>query len=172
MVQVQDTRFHYNWVKKDGEYPSYDGLLPEFKEQWAHFQAFCGEEGLGEIKPNQWEITYVNHVPAGSLWQPGQLASLLPWIQSPASDLVSFEAVAGTWQSSLGEDSGRLHVKLSRAKHPEQGDLLVVDLTARGPVGEDGPTLGNGLSLGHNAIVFSFAEMTSDKAHREWERYQ
>lgn len=173
MIQVQDTRFHYNWLKKDGDYPSYDRLLPEFQREWASFRAFWVDEGQGEIKQNQWEITYVNHLPAGSLWRPGDdWSSLLPWVQSPASNMVAFDAVGGTWRLVIGEDKGRLHVKVSRARHPDKGDLLVLDLTARGPLEPEGGSLDDGLRLGHDAIVFSFVEMTSERAQEKWGRYQ
>jgi uncharacterized protein (TIGR04255 family) len=172
MVQVQNTRFHYNWVKKNAEYPSYDALLPEFRKEIARFRAFSSKEGLGEVKPNQWEITYVNHVPAGSLWSPGDdWSTLFPWLKAPASKLVAFDTVTATWRLVIGDSQGRLHIKLARARHPDKGDLMILDLTARGSA-EHQESLEDGLSLGHDAIVFSFAEMTSKRAHQEWGRYQ
>jgi uncharacterized protein (TIGR04255 family) len=173
MIQVQNTRFHYNWIKKDGgEYPSYDKLLPEFQNQWEGFRAFAVEADLGEVEPNQWEVTYVNHIQAGSLWRPAkEWTSLLPWLRPPASGLLAFDSVAGTWDLVIGEEKGRLHVKISRARRESGDDILVLDLTARGPL-EAGGALEDGLSLGHDAIVSSFVEMTSEEAHREWGRYR
>lgn len=175
MIQVQDTRFHYNWVKKDGEYPSYDRLLPEFQEELARFRAFSEkEEELGEVKENQWEITYVNHVPARPLWEPGDDgSSVFPWCGSPELSHVTLRgAFGGRWLYVIGENRGRLHAKLSTGKHPEKGDILVLDLTARGPLGPEEGALDEGLRLGHDAIVFSFVEMTSERAHQEWGRYR
>ncbi len=41
MIQVQNTRFIYNWRKKKGEYPSYDKLRPEFDDHLDSFRRFA-----------------------------------------------------------------------------------------------------------------------------------
>src|SRR5271165_4241376 len=71
MVQLQNDRFIKNW-RKAGEkdsYPRYEPVIrPAFSRDFKEFQAFVAEEHLGEIKPNQCEVTYVNHIISGHGW--------------------------------------------------------------------------------------------------------
>jgi len=61
-------------------------------------------------------------------------------------------------------------------KHGRKGDsegeeLLVMKLTARGSIREDEgeeSSLEAGLDLGHEVIVQSFKELTSEEAHKQW----
>jgi len=70
MVQLQNGRFHYNWLGNSGEeYPRYRIVKPEFEALYAEFKQFLSDEGLGMPTENQWEITYLNQIPqGGGLW--------------------------------------------------------------------------------------------------------
>ena len=87
MLQIQDNRFLYNWIKKSESYPRYSVVRSSFD---AHFEQFCqfvSDEGLGTIKLNQWEVTYVNRVPSGPLWKtPLDWGNVVPGLLSPVSD--------------------------------------------------------------------------------------
>src|SRR3989304_8583091 len=65
MIQIQDSRFILNWRKQSHDYPSYDVLVPEFRESFASFSRFVQDAGFGSLDLNQWEVTYLNHVPKG-----------------------------------------------------------------------------------------------------------
>ena len=67
MVQLQDTRFLLNWQKQAGVYPSFDVLSEEFFKYLPQFDSFAQTAGLGSVEVNQWEVTYVNHIPIGEL---------------------------------------------------------------------------------------------------------
>ena len=69
LIQLQATRFIYNWEKRSGLYPHYENVKAEFKRYFATWQRFLQDNALGEITPNQWELTYVNRVARGDLWQ-------------------------------------------------------------------------------------------------------
>jgi hypothetical protein len=57
LIQVQDTRFIYNWKKAEaGVYPTYKTTRPEFNEAYIKFKKFVQEFDLGEIRENQWEV--------------------------------------------------------------------------------------------------------------------
>ncbi len=68
MVQVQDTRFIYNWIKKSGIYPRYHTLRPEFDKIFSSFCKFSEQAKLSNLRINQWEVTYINRIPAGPMW--------------------------------------------------------------------------------------------------------
>ena len=68
---------------------------------------------------------------------------------------------------------GRLHVKWQHAIDAEQdaGELIRLDLTARGPVKTSDDlesSVLNGIDLGHETIVRSFRVLMSDAANQEW----
>jgi uncharacterized protein (TIGR04255 family) len=178
MIQVQNGRFHYNWLGKDGgQYPHYANVRAEFDRQLAHFRSFVTDLALGELRPNQWEVTYLNHIPRGTVWQtPADWPMLLAGLPAPFSEPAStrLESAAGEWHYEIPPQLGRLHVQLTHGKRSagsDDGELLQLTLTARGPV--SGATdlwtqLSDGLDLGHRVIVLAFLDLTSDTAHEFW----
>lgn len=177
MIQVQNTRFIQNWRKREGGYPSYRKLLPEFEENFARYQAFVKDAGLGEVDLNQWEVIYVNTIPKGELWNsPEDWQKIFPWLAAPSVDrghrLDSFGNAE--WQFVVGSELGRLFVSLSHVKLGPSKDgqeAIKLQLTARGPVQpEKGVDLTSGFDTAHEVIVRSFTSMTSDAAHKHWKR--
>lgn len=180
MVQVQNGRFHYNWRKQHeaNEYPRYATVRSEFDSMFERFQRFVRERELGEVRPNQWELTYVNHIEKGSLWQhPDDWAGVLPGLLGSIGAIPRrrLETIGGDWRFELEPERGRLHISLRHGKRKGEGEdeseLLVLELTARGPItATPGFDLDNGLNLGHETIVKTFAAITSDEAQRHWVR--
>jgi uncharacterized protein (TIGR04255 family) len=174
MIQVQATRFHYNWVKKDQVYPHYARVRAEFDAHLARFREFVGEAGLGEVLPNQWEITYVDQVPRGELWQsPADWHRVLPGLLAPAAQPpgLGLDNVAGEWHYEITPRRGRLHFAVQQGRAGEGGEsALVLQTTARGPIANDADNaLGAGLDLGHEVAVRGFLQITSAEAHKAWE---
>jgi uncharacterized protein (TIGR04255 family) len=175
MIQAQNTRFHYNWQKKEGVYPSYKDVRGEFDQMFDLFQKFVNDEGLGAIRPNQWEITYIDFVPPGGLWQsPADWGKVLPGLLSkePAPEGLKLENPSSEWHYEITPRRGRLHVNLALGKieGASEGGLLL-QTTGRGPIDKDtSPDLGSGLDLGHDMIIQAFMHFTSDEAQRAWGR--
>lgn len=177
MIQVQPTRFMYNWKKSDGvDYPSYEKLLPEFNGQFGQFGDFVSEAGYPGLDVNQWEVTYVNQIPKGDLWdEVTDWAKIIPRLSVFGVTVPGqvFDGFGGTWSQILAGNRGRLHItvrhaRVGSAKGPE---ILSLQLTARGPVDSNNSlSLQEGFDLGHKAIVLSFDEMTSTEAHKHWGR--
>lgn len=177
MIQLQNGRLHYNWVGHTGNpYPRYRVVRPEFDEVFGRFQKFLVAERLGECRPNQWEITYVNHLPKGSVWnEPSDWRNVFVSLPGPWSgpSAVRLESAGGEWHFEIVPQRGRLHIQLAhlRTGPSEPGETLRLMLTARGPVAEDtgeGLSLEEGLSLGREAIVRTFKDITSESAHEYW----
>ena len=176
MIQVQNGRFFYNWLGAPGiEYPSYESVRPEFDDQWKRFREFViANTKENVVRPNQWEILYVNHLPRGSVWNDlSDLPQALTFLRHPDFSGTSLipDGLFGEWRFEIPPEKGRLYVKL-RMKKPEdkEGDLqcVVLTLTARGHIGEVSPTLNEGLALGHATIRESFDRLTSTEAHKYW----
>lgn len=178
MVQIQNGRLLYNWVgAADDDYPRYDQIRPGFDEVLARLKAFLAQEQLGELRINQWEVTYVNHMPRSTVWNsPEDWGRLLDWRALFGRPMpgVQLESIGGGWHYVIEPRRGRLHVDCyhGNAHEPRGPEVLVLKLTARGPVNEsmDGAGVDTGLDLGHTVIVQSFASLTSSEAHGIWER--
>jgi uncharacterized protein (TIGR04255 family) len=178
MVQLQNGRLVYNWRRlADGRYPGWENVLPRFQTAFGTLKAMLKDEGLGRVEPNQWEVTYVNHMIKGVDWQePADWPGLLPgFIGHAARGSVGMaEYVEGNWRFLLPEEAGRLHVNVFHGftgTEPDAPEVLVLQLTARGGIDMDrGIDASSGLVRGRAAIVQMFAAATGQVAHQRWER--
>jgi uncharacterized protein (TIGR04255 family) len=175
MVQVQNDRLIYNWLGHDGRpYPRYKEVRPEFDAMVARFKEFVARESIGEFRPNQWEVTYVNHLPKGTVWNfPADWAELFrsPVCFPTGAGSLALESLGGEWHFEIPPKHGRLHIHIQHGRRPGADEVLVVTLTARGPTGDAGGiglTFDEGIDLGHKTIVSAFKDITSASAHKYW----
>lgn len=172
MIQVQNGRFHYtHWLGQGSEYPRYRRVRQEFEQSLERFRRFLVERSLNDMRPNQWELTYVNQIPSGTLWQtPADWGKIFAPLSQASFGALSLESLAGEWHFEIPPQKGRLHVHLSHKKQPASADTDIMQLTftARGPVADDGDVR-RGLELGRETIVTSFKHLTSEAAHKHWE---
>ncbi len=165
MLQVQNSRLIYNWRKRAGTYPTFDILFSEFSSLLFSFKEFIAAAELGEMQQNQWELTYVNHIPKGDLWSdPGDWSQLMPSFRPIVTDVSgqTFDAFNGEWHYDLDGDRGRLHINIRKARlvGSAEKELLIVQQTARGEIDDAKEwSLAAGLSRGREAIDRSFASL-------------
>ncbi len=177
LIQLQADRFVKNW-RRSGHgdaYPRYERVREGFDEAFREFEAFVTREDLGSIEVNQCEVTYVNHIVAGELWNShGDLAKVFTlWRDAPASPPGKPEDAAFRARFPIGDGSGnpvgRLHIDVQAAfRNPDGKPMFVLNLTARGYMGHSTDFF----DLGRDWIVRSFAEITTKEMHRIWERRQ
>lgn len=176
MIQIQNGRLHYNWLGEEGqEYVRYPTVKGELLDVLESLRTFVRREKLGELRPNQWEVTYVNHLPRGTVWNtPADWSRVfsssvcLPTKLSTAS----MEGVNAEWHYALDGDLGRLHVQLQHAwrdakERQKREEILIFKLTARGPTVET--DAGAGLDFGRSVIVSTFQEVASVDARKYWQ---
>ncbi len=181
LVQVQRDRLIHNWrrVNQAGEYPRYHRIKQTFEEDIRTVVSFLEENRIGSIEPNQWEVTYVNHVPVGELlddlgsleqvvtvWQSNYSGSFLPRpenVEFTARYIIRDEA---------GKPIGRLHV-IAQPIYRITDDKLIVVLTLTGRGTPKEPTVESvlqALDIGHEWVVRGFANITTTNAHGAWRR--
>lgn len=174
MIQVQNGKFFYNWLGTPGtEYPSYDSVRPEFDEHWEKFRGFviseCREDS---VRPNQWEVLYVNHMPRGTVWNElSDLSQVLTFLRQPNfADLeLNPDGIGGEWRFEIGSKKGRLYLRLgTKTKKEDETPCIVMTLIARGPIGDEVSSLHEGLELGHKTITDAFDRLTSNDAQQIW----
>ena len=172
MIQIQNGRLHFNWLG-GGEYPRYHKVKPEFEKTLEIFKRFLKATFKEEPRFNQWEVTYVNHIPKGELWSdPGDWYKVVNIVPKPApiEAPLKFDAIASNWQFTIEPELGRLYVQLNHAfLHDKNTEVLLMKLTARGPI-QDGmeENLIGGLDLGRKTIITTFRDLTSESAHEYW----
>jgi len=176
MVQLQNGRLVFNWRRiADQSYPRWRNVFPRFESAFSSLAAFLEAKGLHAVEPNQWEVTYVNHLPRSRDWNtPEDWPVLLPGIigTGARASVGDAESIDCKYRLVLPEERGRLHAELFHGFTGAEEDameVLVFQLTARGGVvaGDDLTPL---LSAGHEAIIRTFAEFTGSQAHKRWER--
>jgi uncharacterized protein (TIGR04255 family) len=173
MLQLQRSRFVYNWRKREAQYPSFPSLLPLFLDELENFSGYVADLQGGQLKHNQWEVVYVNQIPRGDLWnQPSEWQNVIPAAIFPDT-FQEPEALSAGWHYKIHGDRGRLHIKLSfvRVDGPQGPEALRLEFTARGPLDEaKGHDLEAGLRLGHETIVRAFEAITTKTAHATWQK--
>ena len=180
LVQVQEDRFVRNWRKKgEGGYPRYKTIRRSFEEDFGTFAGFLREQSLGELKPNQCEVTYVDHVIAGEGWERhGQVEEVITlWAKRkadafpPEPEEVRF-AVSYVIPDNHGNPLGRLHVELQPVfLRMDDKPILVLNFVARGK--PKSPGIEGVLSffdIGHEWIFRAFVSMTSSSMQEIWGR--
>lgn len=175
LIQLQDSWFVYNWLRRKGDYPSYDKLVPEFESAFDKFRRFVADQELGTIAPSQFDVTYVNHIPKGELWESlVDWKQIFPGLEFPGAqvDGLAPDSLSASWQLVIGENRGRLNVSLQHAQDQStKGEIILLRLTAKGSIDEDkGYSVRECLDLGHKSVVDAFVDMTSESAHQHWKR--
>jgi uncharacterized protein (TIGR04255 family) len=176
MIQLQNGRLHFNWLgQQGGDYPRYPQVREEFRWAMEQFTRFVTQENLGGVRANQWEVTYLNHIAKETVWNgPNDWSFFKPLGAIPSiGGIAHAESFDGEWHFVIPPDRGRLHVgwRHGLQSEPEQRELIVLTLTARGPIqnGEDGAEgVLDGLDLGREVIVRSFAKLMSESANQYW----
>jgi uncharacterized protein (TIGR04255 family) len=174
LIQLQEDRLLQNWKKAEGpiEYPRFKALFPEFQKSWHLFLEFAQEQGLGNPKPNQYELTYLNHIPQGEGWlSPKDTVKVFPDFRCDAKTCFLPEPEGVSWKKifKFPDNKGRLHASMKQAVHREtKKTVFVLDLTARG-FSDKG--LEDWFGIAHDWIVRGFADLTSiDVQKAIWKR--
>jgi uncharacterized protein (TIGR04255 family) len=181
LIQVQQDRFIHNWRKvgEGDKYPRYEPIRDTFRSELATFQAVLARENLGQIVPNQCEVTYVNHIVAGSGWKThGELGNVLTVFHNAYSDEKLREpedvrlALRYVLRDEKAEPIGRLHISAQPVfRRSDNQPMLALTLTARcRPASEQLDDLNRTLDFGRDAIVRAFASVTTPEMHKIWRR--
>lgn len=175
MVQLQNGWVVVNWIKQsETDYPGFKKLYVEFQRVLKAFAAFIQTNQLGDLKANLWEITYIDHIAKGTVWNDHTDApKVVPGLLGPAEFQGSkFEAINSRWAFYLKPLGGRLSIGLMTARSSQDDsatDLLVLTTTARGPItSPELDTMLERLKSGRTVVVDAFKRATSDEAKAYW----
>lgn len=181
VIQVQQNLLLTHWVRNDAPYPK--STKPVFLAVFSKWCEFLSRYRLPAPEPVQWEVTYINRIPAGELWStPRDWQNVFRGVLLPPTvPDGSIESAMAEYHYRLSGDQGRLHVNVRHVVQDQSAaGLIEVIMTARGAVARP-PTGGEtdglpivresivaGLDIGRLAIVRGFKAITSEKAHEYW----
>jgi uncharacterized protein (TIGR04255 family) len=181
LLQVQQDRIIHNWRKHEDQpiYPRYETLRDRFNTEVNQFVSFLDDEKIGELRPNQCEVTYTNiiELPGServhdrlekitTLWT-GHLSEKLDAELEDASAQLRFKLL------EAGKPVGRVHISFQPAvlQSDPSKEVIKLDITARGrPKHETRESAFDFLDLGRRAVVKTFAAVTTPSMHSMWGR--
>jgi uncharacterized protein (TIGR04255 family) len=177
LLQLQPGWFACNW-RKVSESAQYDRWLKRrnaFEHWYQTLESFLGGEGTGKPTVSQCEVTYINHIRSGGVWnRHSDIDRVFSASLSPPGPyrLEQLSAQAQFVLEDDGEPYGRLHAKVMPAFALDgKTPLYVFELTARGaPLGEGLAGALEFLDRGRHAINRAFLAMTTEEMHAEWGR--
>ncbi len=181
MCQLQPDRFVINWRKRSSDYPRYGATLDRFAQIWSTFESLLQSEKFDAPKPRLWELTYVNRIPQGKLWQTvNDFPSVLPGLWGgPFTSIgqLKLNGLRSQWVWDQQSPRARLFVETlpAQAITPSPNDVLLLKLTARGPIKNESGAgsleiIQTRLNTGHELIVMMFDAVVSTNAKRDWGR--
>ncbi len=159
LCQLQKTRLVYNWRAGHGSYPKFSTIAEEFFDIVAKFKNFVNAHSPLGLRPNQWELVYVDFFPRGRDWQrledwsnvlPGLFSKLA--VENPLV-LASRNA---SWSFDLPDNQGRLHISANYGAN-QSDELLILNSTMRGGLSDWSlETIKSKLNNAHEILVNSF----------------
>jgi len=176
VIQFQVDRFYFNWRRREGDYPRYNHVISNFEIVLDTMENFFADFEFGELKPIEYELSYINHFPKGQGWNKiydlPRILSDFVWMQAKERFLPNPEIVAWQAQFPLQENKGNLIVNLKQATRTEdQVPLLVLELKALG-IGESRgkEAIREWFDVAHEWIVRGFTDLTTSEIQEIWER--
>jgi uncharacterized protein (TIGR04255 family) len=178
IIQIQRDRFAHNWrkLRHEVEYPRYHNVIESFEKRFSLFHSFIENAGM-EISPLQYELTYVNQIPEGDLWEKvsdiGNIFNKTNFSFGEGLTLKEPETV--NWRISfvLPEQSGRLYatVKTGATRASDNKKVIIFDLTVRG-IGQDKSlqNMKQWFDVAREWIVKGFTDLTTLEAQKLWRR--
>lgn len=178
LIQLQPNIFHFNWRRQDEVqiYPRYSRIKQLFYDYLQRYVEFLTQEQLPQPEAVECDLTYVNIIPQGQNGNSSDgLVGLFPdvnWRLEEDRFLPVPKAL--NWQTTFDiDDAVELIAKVQSAKRASD-DLPVLrfeinarDMRSKSPLDETE----HWFDRAHEAIVLSFADLTSSKSQREiWKR--
>jgi uncharacterized protein (TIGR04255 family) len=179
LIQIQSDRFVHNWRKREteSEYPRYEPIANRLEQEIKKFEEFLRREGLGELRANQCEVTYINTIEIDDGGDPHrQLDRITPlWGGFGGEPFLEPESVSTQARYVIkkeGSPFGRVYVNfLPVIRSADQSRGIQLDITIRAR--PKGPSIEAALSLldqEREILVRTFTAVTTQEMHHLWER--
>lgn len=169
LVQLQSDRFVHNWRGEGEAYPHLESLWASFIQRFLEFSGWVEQEGIGVVEPFQLELSYVNFIEGGSLWD--VLSGMAPPMPARhADDVEQVPEPKIELRYQVDSDSpSALYVHC----RPREPGVQQVELTYRAILSSPATSeLPQAVATGRRLIVAHFTELTRPDYHDRWDRQQ
>ena len=169
-IRFHENGFCFGWLGYDGNlYARYEAIRDGFVATLDAVQDVMPKLGL----PMQWNVTYVNRIPQGSVWSsPADWSFFRLWQPNPLKKLkIEPEGFVGQWQFPLEAERGTLAIELTHEPLIDaeaELEYLWLRLTTSGPTESHESALFDGLDYGREICVRSFNELVNTDAKQFW----
>ena len=178
LIQLQQDKLIQNWRKAGGqEYPRYEYIRERFTKSYETLSEFLRQENLGEIKPNQCEVTYVNEIEpseaSGKQLTLDEVVSLFGHTQKDFLPNPEHAEIAARFLiNEAGKNIGRLHIAVTpRIRLADNRQVYLVELTARGaPLEASLEGVSGFMDIVREWVVRGFTDITTKAMHAVWGR--
>jgi len=176
LIQFQSDRFYFNWRRRENEYPRYGHVIKNFENVVNEVTIFFDEFEFGELKPIEYELSYINQIPKDQGWNTvddiPKIFSDYVWKKTKKRFLPNPQKVAWSKEFPLPDNKGNLNVSLKQATRTEDKvPLLILELKTRGINElEEKEGFREWFDLAHEWIVRGFTDLTTPKIQKIWER--
>lgn len=153
-------------------------IIKSYAAHYKVFEEYLSGKGIEKPKINQCELTYVNPIVSGKVWQthselqkiaePVTLKHSDSFLPQPENASLAFRyLIKGDGEQPLG----RLHIEIEPVYEPKSNrPAYLLKLIARGkPEKSDFSSAIKFLNLGHEWIVRGFTSFTTKQMQEEWE---
>jgi uncharacterized protein (TIGR04255 family) len=180
LVQLQRNFLASNWRRMEGPgtaYPRFSQMRDRLQTTIDAVSRYLAEQDLGEIRPTQVEVTYIDHI----VPPPERGSYRLDEVLNVVTDRSSALGLSPPESARIGIDypfvrgerhAGRLHVSAEPAtRKSDMRSVIVLTTTARGKPDES--TVPSALSFiddGADAAQSLFLGITTDAIQHEWGR--
>lgn len=174
LIQFQQDRLLHNWRKINGndkDYPRFEAMISSFENELQELESYFNSLQPQTLSINQCEISYINHLPFNrdSNDSYSDWLSFLKFSKPPPENFTfSFREVI---KDSDGTPRGRLYVESALGTLNDDSEIIGLTLTFKGaPPATNINSALEFISFGRNVVVQKFAELTTNQAHKFWER--
>jgi uncharacterized protein (TIGR04255 family) len=173
LIQFQHDRLLHNWRKVgDGtnEYPRFDRMFKNFGTELVTLEGYFATLAPQALAINQCEVSYINLIP----WDEGPVEAWLNFVHFADTAVDDFTAVFRRALPGVeGQPRARLICEAATALIPSTKRAIRLTLSVRGaPARADVSAALEFLEHGHEIVVRAFAEITTESAHKKWQRVQ
>lgn len=174
LIQFQSDRLLHNWRHQSAKpYPRFETMVSEFESQAVRLERYFSSLKPQKIDITQCEVSYINHFDVTNDSGFNGISDYVRLISFPSTP----EDMAFRYRRPIfdkdGNKSGRFYCECTSALTRQGKPIFSMTLTVRGsPNGSGINDAIAFLRLGRDMIVEEFTTITTDKAHRLWERIQ
>ncbi len=177
LIQFQFDGIYFNWRRRENDYPRYSHIMRNFRNVHIALAELFEKYSLGELKPTEYELSYINHISKGQGWNTihdlPKVFCDLTWTQIAGRFLPDPADIAWRAVFPLPDDKGSLIVNVREARLAnDRNPLFVLELKAIGiDEARDVGNVSGWFDLAHEWIVRGFADLTTAEVQKVfWER--